>query len=100
MGRFGDVDERNLQGTARTLDRTHGSAKMGDGILSRNGYSVIDDSESLLFDETSWLIPRKLPDDTTVPSKDLYFFAYGHDYLQVCRDTLCHDVSVCVIIRV
>jgi hypothetical protein len=39
--KFGDEFE-TLGGTYRTLDMTHGIAPMGEGIVSRNGFSVIE----------------------------------------------------------
>ncbi len=63
-----------LKGTACTLDNVNGSIALEDGVVSRNGYTVVDDSESLLLSENGWFETRK-PD-----TKDIYFFGYGHDY--------------------
>lgn len=70
----------NLKGTARTLDMTSGETPLDDGILSRDGAAVIDDSESLI-----------LPDAGTVAERgnaetDIYCFAYGHDYRAALKD--------------
>ena len=35
---------QNLQGTARTLDEVNGELQLEKGLMSRDGYVVIDDS--------------------------------------------------------
>ncbi len=74
---FGDEDKGNLLGTTRTLDQVSGATKLEPGLVSRQGWTVVDDSASLLFTEAGWLEPR--PGD----GLDLYFFGYGQDY-QAC----------------
>ena len=64
-----------LGGTARTLDLVDGRCDLGDGVCSRNGYSVIDDSDTLLLEGDGWIGIRK---DNAI---DAYFFGYGYDYL-------------------
>jgi alpha-glucosidase (family GH31 glycosyl hydrolase) len=66
----------NLQGTTRTLDEVDGWAHLEPGLMARNGYAVVDDSRSLVFDAHGWLAARPTPDNL-----DLYFFGYGHDYV-------------------
>jgi alpha-glucosidase (family GH31 glycosyl hydrolase) len=66
----------NLQGTTRTLDEVDGWAHLEPGLMARNGYAVVDDSRSLVFDKTGWIAARAAPDNL-----DLYFFGYGHDYI-------------------
>lgn len=63
----------NLKGTRRTLDMTYGSVPLGDGIISKSGVAVLDDSEGLVLesDGTVRPFPRK---------KDYYVFAFSHDY--------------------
>ena len=41
----------NLGGTTRTLDRVDGDAKLEPGLMARNGWAVVDDSRSLVFDD-------------------------------------------------
>ena len=65
----------NLGGTARTLDEVDGRCDMGEGVLSRVGYAVVDDSKSMLFEKNGWVAGRK-PGDRV----DGYLFGYGHDY--------------------
>jgi alpha-glucosidase (family GH31 glycosyl hydrolase) len=74
------VDEANLRGTTRTLDFVNGYAPLNPSLMSRSGWSVMDDSATLVFNPAGWLEPR-LPDGT-----DLYFFGYGHDYKACLRD--------------
>ncbi len=74
-----DFEKGNLLGTARTLDMVNGETKLEKGILSRSGVAVLDDSESLLLSQDGRLHPRG-------KCRDLYFFAYGHDYQKALRD--------------
>ncbi len=79
---FGDADFSNLKGTARTLDRANGPIPLDNGLVSRSGWSLVDDSTSLVFSEDGWLQPR-----VSGPfKKDYYFFGYGKDYLQAIQD--------------
>ena len=77
--RYGDRDARNLMGTARTLDGAEGEVRLERGLISRSGWSVVDDSRSLVFDASGWLTPH-------TPSTDLYFLGYGHDYRRCLKD--------------
>jgi len=87
---FGDKDPENLQGTTRTLDGALGSKTeepIGEGLISRSGWALVDDSTRPLFDSADftfkqgekspwpWVIERPAGD-----RQDLYFFGYGHDY--------------------
>ena len=76
--RFGSTGG-DLGGTARTLDTADGAIPLEPGLVSRNGYAVIDDSRSLLFDAEGWVAPR------TGDRQDLYVFAYGHDYAEALQ---------------
>jgi alpha-glucosidase (family GH31 glycosyl hydrolase) len=76
---LGDIDSLNLDGTYRTLDRADGPVPLEPGLVSRSGWSVVDDTRSLVFNEQSWLEPRSQESALL----DLYFFGYGHDY-QAC----------------
>ena len=77
---YGDIAVHNLGGTVSTLDRVSGSCKLNDGVCSIEGYSVIDDSETALFNEEGWFKKRK------GNGTDLYFFGYGHDYINCVGD--------------
>ena len=77
---YGDTARKagNLKGTARTLDGVAGQTKLEDGLVSKSGWSVVDDSKTLVFDENGWLVSRTT-DKTKKDSRDLYFFGYGQD---------------------
>lgn len=79
--RCGDDAPTNLKGTARTLDGVNGAMPLEDGLLSRSGWTVIDDRPSLVFKDDGWLEPCLATPDT----QDLYFFGYGSDYA-ACLD--------------
>ena len=74
-----DFKKGNLLGTARTLDTVNGSTKLEDGILSRCGVSVMDDSDGLLLEQSGKILSRPA-------CTDRYYFAYGHDYMRCLRD--------------
>ena len=69
-----------LGGTARTLDQADGAIELEPGLISRDGFSVLDDSESMVLLPDGTFSPRK------VEEQDLYFFGYGHDYEACIRD--------------
>lgn len=85
----GMKDPQNLLGTTRTLDGADGSKlkePMEQGILSRAGWSLIDDSQRhvLTPDASAWeeWVEARPEGDR----QDLYLFAYGHDYKQALAD--------------
>ena len=75
-------NKSNLKGTVRTLDEVNGATPLKPGLISRNGWAVVDDSQSLVFTDEGWLAPR----DATEGAKDLYFFGYGHHYTECIVD--------------
>jgi len=46
----GMPDTGNLRGTTRTLDGVSGACELEPGLLSRDGWAVVDDSKRLLFE--------------------------------------------------
>lgn len=76
---FGE-EPKDLLGTARTLDEADGAIPLEHGLLSKNGFSVINDSKSLIITEDGWVEQRK--SDII----DMYFFAYGRDYIKCLKD--------------
>lgn len=99
----GDVQQQNLGGTYRTLDGYDGniywswsrdaSVKMElpleYGILARDGWTVIDDSKGLLFEDLGdgdldWVKERSK--ENADKAQDLYFMAYGNDYKAALAD--------------
>ena len=85
----GMENPQNLLGTTRTLDGADGSKlkePMEQGILSRAGWSLIDDSQRHVLtpdgsEWEEWVEARPEGD-----RQDLYLFAYGHDYKQELAD--------------
>ena len=75
-----DFKSGNLKGTRRTLDQTYGPAALEDGVLSKNGVAVLDDSRSLIIDQSGRIVPRK------VEGTDEYYFAYGRRYIEAVKD--------------
>ena len=69
----------NLKGTSRTLDIT-AIDKVGDGVCSRNGVAVLDDSSTLAIKPDGLILPR---DNNET---DEYYFAYGNDYIGATTD--------------
>lgn len=94
----GKPDPLNLKGTCRTLDGSNGDNKrseLEDGLISRSGWAVIDDSWSAARPDGSrsfalepnkevgfdWWSERKDP-----YAMDLYFMGYGSDYKKALAD--------------
>ena len=92
----GLFDDQNLQGTTRTLDGAVGDKTkepIEEGLVSRSGWAVVDDSSRPMFDSPDfsfkdgekspwpWVIER--PAGTR---QDWYFFGYGHDYRKALGD--------------
>ena len=86
----GMQQKQNLKGTYRTLDGysgdkniwSHEPIPLEDGLLARDGWTLIDDSKGLLFtdeaDGWDWVARRTTADE----AQDLYFMAYGYNYRQ------------------
>ena len=86
----GMQQKSNLKGTYRTLDGYDGNMHAGkpmpieDGLLARDGWTLIDDSHSLLFDgdpDWDWVTARPSAED----AQDWYFMIYGHNYKQALK---------------
>lgn len=70
----GDPNPGNLGGTVTTLDKVNGALDLGQGIISRDGWYLLDDSRNNLL-TADWVERR--PSDTGL---DWYLFGYGDDY--------------------
>ena len=70
----------DLGGTARTLDDSDGRVPLESSVISKLGFSHIDDSKSMLFNEEGSAASRRL--GTRV---DGYIFAYMHDYREAIK---------------
>ncbi|MEO8606572.1 MAG: TIM-barrel domain-containing protein [Chloroflexota bacterium] len=80
----GMANPGNLRGTRRTLDQCAGEASLDEGLLSRAGWSLFDDSASVMWDhEQIWVEARP-----ELHIQDWYFFGYGHNY-----KTLLHEYT-------
>lgn len=64
----------NLGGTIRTLDGVSRPVGLGEGVLSRDGWFLLDDSKSPLL-TTDWVQSRPATAGT-----DWYLFGYGSNY--------------------
>lgn len=92
--RYGMKPRGNLGGTARTLDAVAGRTRLEPGLVSRSGWAVVDDSQSLVFNESGWLVPRtkefetkeNIRDPRAIRCKDIYFFGYGLAFADCIRD--------------
>jgi hypothetical protein len=86
---FGDPDPAaptpgNLGGWYRGLDGQPGPVPLHDGLLSREGWYLLDDTASPLLTEGGrWYEPRP---PRSGPYQDGYLFAYGPDYVGALRD--------------
>ncbi len=88
----GMVQEHNLKGTYRTLDSYEGDTRVGttdqkipleEGLLATDGWTLIDDSKSYLFDDSDWAWVKERE---SLDNQDWYFMGYGHDYKQALKD--------------
>lgn len=88
-------DPLNLKGTTRTLDGSDGDNKlseMEDGLISRSGWAVIDETGIRQDGSVSLMLePREnsvdwVADRTDKNSLDWYFMGYGHNYKKALGD--------------
>jgi alpha-glucosidase (family GH31 glycosyl hydrolase) len=86
----GLIDTGNLGGTIRTLDGARGPRPLDPGLLSRDGWVLVDDSATPLFDNSDWPWAMARPPapaaNAATPRLDWYLFAYGHEYRAALRD--------------
>lgn len=81
-----DEPEKKLDGTTRTLDKVDGKCELEEGIMSAGGFSVLDDSKSLVISDNGEIVPRE------EKCIDIYLFCYGsnvngkNDYLGCLKD--------------
>ena len=72
----------NLGGWYRGLDGQSGKIPLTDGLLSKDGWYLINDSETAI-DSTGWPVPRI---SHAGGYQDGLFFGYGHDYKRALSD--------------
>jgi alpha-glucosidase (family GH31 glycosyl hydrolase) len=83
-------DTKNLKGTTRTLDGANGGKywdgkdiELEDGIISQSGFSVLDDSQNFLLDNSDWQWVKKRISSESV---DWYFFGHGLEFKKALHD--------------
>ena len=94
----GMQQKENLKGTFRTLDGLDGdlqtqvwvadmkkgeTRQFEDGILAKDGWTLIDESESYLFDDSEWAWVKEREAGNC---QDWYFMAYGNNYKAALKD--------------
>lgn len=77
------VSKTNLGAWSRGLDEKKGSIPLWDGILSRDGWYLLDDSQTALNDGNGWVVDRPTH---TGGYQDGYFFGYGTDYQTALKE--------------
>ena len=93
----GKDDALNLLGTQRTLDGNIGDThrvSLEKGLLSRDGWAILDESPATKRGDGSRSFPFDTPVDgipwvgkvLDVNALDWYFFGYGHDYKDALQD--------------
>lgn len=75
---FGEQPE-TLKGTARTLDKVDGAVELEEGLMNERGFSLIDDSRSMIVKTDGWVEER------SKDAVDVYYLGYGRDYLGTLR---------------
>ncbi|MCQ2146330.1 MAG: glycoside hydrolase family 31 protein [Bacteroidales bacterium] len=75
------IKKNNLGGPVETLDRVTEEIPMNDGLLSTDGWYLIDDERADLL-SNGWLKAR----DTKNHVQDQYCFVYGNDYKAALAD--------------
>ena len=73
-------ETKDLRGTARTLDWANGEIPLEHGIMSKDGFSVLNDSHTMVLMENGSVKPRQNK------GEDFYFFGYGHRFLECLKD--------------
>ncbi len=94
----GKKDPFNLKGTCRTLDGANGDNKrdeLEDGVISRSGWALIDDSDAARRGDGSRSMTLS-PDSVAgfdwferrgdTAGTDWYFMGYGHNYKKALHD--------------
>ncbi|HWC24623.1 MAG TPA: TIM-barrel domain-containing protein [Flexivirga sp.] len=74
-----------LGGYRRGLDGVNGGAITAPGLLYQDGWSLLDDTASAIYDETTHKVTQR-PSHGDAAYQDGYVFAYGHDYPGALRD--------------
>jgi hypothetical protein len=74
-----------LGGYRRGLDGVNGSAVTTPGLLYQDGWSLLDDTSSALYNPATKKVTQR-PGHNGQPYQDGYVFGYGHDYARGLTD--------------
>lgn len=77
--RFGDKNKENLGGTLPTLDDVEKEVETDEGLLSRDGWFVIDDTNASVITD-GWI--KRNPNGLNT---DIYLFGYGKDFISAFK---------------
>ena len=75
----------NLGGWSRGVDDQTGPIPLHDGLLSRDGWYLLDDSRGVILDHRARGFAVR-PKRSAKAYQDGYLFGYGHDYRRGLRD--------------
>lgn len=73
----------NIGAWSRGLDTKNGAIPLWDGILSQDGWYLLDDSQTALNDGNGWVVDRSVH---AGGYQDGYFFGYGTDFQTALKD--------------
>jgi len=76
-------EKTNLGGWLRGLDTRSGAIPLWDGLMSKDGWYLLDDSQTALNDANGWVVARP---HHPGGYQDGYFFGYGADYQKGLSD--------------
>ncbi|MDR0855274.1 MAG: alpha-xylosidase [Christensenellaceae bacterium] len=79
--RFSLRHSGNLKGTARTLDGAFGEIKLNNGICSKTGVAVHNDTKNAALNADGTFEARPV-----TCKGDFYIFAHGHNYLDAVKE--------------
>ncbi|MFB7501096.1 TIM-barrel domain-containing protein [Streptomyces sp. NPDC056161] len=68
------------------VDGDRGSVRTTPGLLHQDGWYLLDDTPSAVYDAAHRTSPGPRPDHHGRPYQDGYVFGYGHDYDQALSD--------------
>ena len=77
---YGHPEARNFGAPGFSLDKTNGKIKLTKGLYSLDGFAVLDDSASNVF-ESNGSISRRREEEI-----DIYLFMYGKNFEQCLKD--------------
>lgn len=82
--KYGDKNKENLGGTLITLDGVEGEQAVDDGILTKDGWFVYNDSNTLRIKD-GWIMTNTQRHHEDAFVDDIYIFSYGNDYKKALK---------------